>query len=362
MGMMKYEIVMLARLITEKSLSTCLMLGVQNILATVDEIEKGFIDFGIDYNCEQFSQIKFKKEINVIDIFNTLGCITKIDALDYSDYEGANIIFDLNQHKTQTLLPELKYDLVIDGGTLEHVYNVSNAVNNVNNFVNINGFIYHMLPCAGWVNHGFYSFSPTFFIDSYCSENGFELKECKLCFKQPKGQRDRLLFSSDCRLLSDSEINRLIMDNMTSGGVLLECIAQRLENSSRRCEPNQSVYKTDLWNRKREPSDICKEKLDLVMSQYNAGVFLYGIGIWSNRIIDELIKNDLYCCIDGFFDSDISKAETIVRGKKIFYPCKGCLERAKCIIISSYTYEAEIYEMLKNEQLKCKIVKLSELV
>ena len=231
MGMMKYEIVSLASLITEKNLSSCLMIGVQSILATPNEIEKGFIDYHVKYNREQFKALKTKKEINAIDIFHTLDSITKIDALDYSDYEGANIIYDLNTQGADDSLFKLKYDLVIDGGTLEHIYNVSAAINNMNHFVSENGFIYHMLPCAGWVNHGFYSFSPTFFIDTYCLENGFELQECKLCFKQPKGQRDRLMFSSDCRLLNDSEINTLIADNITSGGVLLECLARKKSNN-----------------------------------------------------------------------------------------------------------------------------------
>src|SRR5690606_20333874 len=44
-----------------------------------------------------------------------------IDVMDYSDYEGAQLLHDLN-----TPVPEEwhdRYDAVIDGGSLEHIFN-----------------------------------------------------------------------------------------------------------------------------------------------------------------------------------------------------------------------------------------------
>ena len=41
--------------------------------------------------------------------------------------------------------------------------------------------VIHILPLAGYVDHGFYSFSPTFFEDFYCG-NGFEIKTLDLEF------------------------------------------------------------------------------------------------------------------------------------------------------------------------------------
>ena len=49
--------------------------------------------------------------------------------LDHSDYEGADLLFDLNE----PLPPELEgtFDLIIDGGTLDNVFNPTQAMMNI---------------------------------------------------------------------------------------------------------------------------------------------------------------------------------------------------------------------------------------
>jgi len=44
--------------------------------------------------------------------------------MDYSDYEGAEIILDPNNIVLQEY--HEKFDVVFDGGTCEHVFNVPN--------------------------------------------------------------------------------------------------------------------------------------------------------------------------------------------------------------------------------------------
>ena len=44
-------------------------------------------------------------------------------ALDVSDFEGAEIVFDLNRHNTPAELAG-QFDLVFNGGTIEHVFHV----------------------------------------------------------------------------------------------------------------------------------------------------------------------------------------------------------------------------------------------
>jgi hypothetical protein len=52
-----------------------------------------------------------------------------ISILDYSSYEGANIIHDLNSPVPQNL--EGRFDAVIDSGSLEHVFNFPIAIANI---------------------------------------------------------------------------------------------------------------------------------------------------------------------------------------------------------------------------------------
>lgn len=96
----------------------------------------------------------------------------KIDSIDYSDYEGAKIVWDLN-----TPIPEkLKhnYDLVIDGGTLEHVFNFPMAIKNSIDMIKPGGNFTSITCCNNLAGHGFYQFSPELFFKIFSRKNGFE--------------------------------------------------------------------------------------------------------------------------------------------------------------------------------------------
>jgi predicted O-methyltransferase YrrM len=99
------------------------------------------------------------------DLFNTWG-FSEYVALDVSSYEGADVVFDLNRSD----LPASQLDrfgLIINGGTLEHVFHVPNALNNINRMLKTGGTIVHIAPLHNWIDHGFYQFGPTLFYDYY---------------------------------------------------------------------------------------------------------------------------------------------------------------------------------------------------
>lgn len=110
-------------------------------------------------------------------LFRALGC-SSLRALDVSPYEGAEIIWNLNQAG----VPEPcrgAFDIIFDGGTLEHVFHLPNALANLHEMVSVGGRIIHALPLANYVDHGFYMFSPTFFCDYY-AYNGYVLNQVLL--------------------------------------------------------------------------------------------------------------------------------------------------------------------------------------
>lgn len=89
--------------------------------------------------------------------------------VDFLRTRGVEEILDLNEPQ------ELgKYDLVIDPGTLEHCFNVGQAIVNATKAVKVGGSIFTVSPMT-MVNHGFWNFSPTAWFDFY-RENGFRLK------------------------------------------------------------------------------------------------------------------------------------------------------------------------------------------
>src|SRR5450756_299237 len=81
-----------------------------------------------------------------------------VTSIDISPYEGASVIQDIGA----PLRPDLagKFDLAIDGGTLEHVFNFPVAVGNLMRLVRVGGAVYTQSPCNSLAGHGFYQFSP----------------------------------------------------------------------------------------------------------------------------------------------------------------------------------------------------------
>jgi hypothetical protein len=72
------------------------------------------------------------------------------------------ILFDLNIHAPG---PDLagKFDLVMNLGTTEHVFNQLRAFQTIHSLTRIGGICYHDLPMGGYLNHALYRYDPLFF-------------------------------------------------------------------------------------------------------------------------------------------------------------------------------------------------------
>tara|TARA_A100000164_G_C21747777_1_gene695498 strand:+ start:70 stop:939 length:870 start_codon:yes stop_codon:yes gene_type:complete len=98
---------------------------------------------------------------------------TQVDSYDYSDYEGATKIYDLGVEINENEI----YDTIIDLGTSEHVFNISQSFLNAIKLTKIDGMIIHELPSNNFCGHGLYQLSPEFFFALYSKENGFDETE-----------------------------------------------------------------------------------------------------------------------------------------------------------------------------------------
>lgn len=102
----------------------------------------------------------------------------QITVLDASPYEGAETIHDMNRP-----VPEAwhgRYDVVIDGGTLEHIFNVPTAFANIANLLTVGGTVFLNTPANNMMGHGFYQFSPELMFRIFAQDNGFELRDVLL--------------------------------------------------------------------------------------------------------------------------------------------------------------------------------------
>ena len=104
--------------------------------------------------------------------------VTALAILDYSSYEGANTVHDLNQPIPQNLCG--RFDAVIDGGTLEHVFNFPVAIANVMKMLRVGGTAFVTTPANNLCGHGFYQFSPELMFRVFTRENGFTLRRVTL--------------------------------------------------------------------------------------------------------------------------------------------------------------------------------------
>lgn len=135
--------------------------------------------------------------ITDIILFQSLG-FKSLDSIDYSDFEQCTITHDLNTGVPVELYD--RYDLIVDAGTSEHIFNLPKTLENYNRMLKVGGRIIHALPSStNHMDHGFYMFSPTLFWDYY-SANNWKIEESLLFrhSRRPTGAWDVYKYAPGC--------------------------------------------------------------------------------------------------------------------------------------------------------------------
>lgn len=103
--------------------------------------------------------------------FEMLGA-SQVDSLDFSTFEGATIQHDLNQPLPARL--RAQYDLVFDGGTLEHIFNFPQALKSCMELVRPGGHFVQVTNANNFMGHGFWQISPELIYRVMSPANGFQ--------------------------------------------------------------------------------------------------------------------------------------------------------------------------------------------
>lgn len=183
------------------------------------------------------------------EFLEALG-VQYLDIMDASSYEGATIIHDLNKPLPEAHLE--KWSCVIDGGTLEHVFNFPEAIKSCMRCVRKNG---HLILCTPWNNyagHGFYQFSPELFYRILSPENGFLL--------------ERMLISQNGKWASvpDPDLLRMRIEFWGDNPTDLFICAKRIEVTPLFSKwPQQSDYLRS-WSKDSAPSQLQISKLNTI--------------------------------------------------------------------------------------------------
>jgi len=132
--------------------------------------------------------------------------------------------------------------VVVDAGTLEHVFHLPNVLRNIGFFLRPGGRIIHVSPACNHVDHGLYMFSPTLFW-SYYSTNGFGIEKIQLIRHSRRPEVDPW-FGRDYTPGS--------LDHVSYGGLddslySVLCVATKPESGATSDIPQQHFYVHQGW-------------------------------------------------------------------------------------------------------------------
>ena len=160
-----------------------LTLGNQDVYATYDDLRTMFAERGVParetdsirpHTSKMFEEAwpeRTRDYVHAATFFSMLGLRGYTDLDLYSPDAEPGIVHDLNRPVPADL--EASFGLVLDSGTMEHVFDVRTCMRNIVEMVRLGGWVIHISPANGQIDQGFYQFSPSFFFDYYTA-NGFD--------------------------------------------------------------------------------------------------------------------------------------------------------------------------------------------
>lgn len=163
-------------------LGSMCQLGRQDMFVRPHRLQKVFAKYGTPLTSEQANQLSRGSGGYAENLWRALGA-TDIQSVDASEFEGADLVLDLNQPLPEDL--HERFDTVVDGGTLEHVFAFPTALANAMQLVRQGGTYIAMTPADGEFGHGFYQFSAELLYRCLSPEHGYEVEAMWLGEKLP---------------------------------------------------------------------------------------------------------------------------------------------------------------------------------
>lgn len=228
-----------------------LTLGVQDVHATYDDLAGFFREEGVPLVPvppaeRRPSTSRFLRQTDRVGFvharvfFRMLG-IEEYDDLDFADLEGPTLVHDLNQSVPDGWRG--RYGLVVDGGTIEHIFDVRAVFANIAGLLRVGGEVLHICPVSGWINHGFYQINPCLLYDFY-DANGFDVAGSYLVLLP----RDVARHREEVRPFEYTE-NAFDLDDATHRSLLVLRARKRIEQPLR--IPIQGCYRAPARDSRR---------------------------------------------------------------------------------------------------------------
>ena len=155
-------------------------IGRQHLIADAADLRAAFAALGVTLDPAEFLRAN-----KYADAFFELLGARRVESVDFSDYEGATHIHDMNRPLPEGL--RARFSLVHDGGTLEHVFNVPQGIRNCMEMVRVGGHFTQETVANNCMGHGFWQFSPELIYRVFSEANGYKVEAVLLREMVPGG-------------------------------------------------------------------------------------------------------------------------------------------------------------------------------
>jgi SAM-dependent methyltransferase len=159
------------------SFERTLTLGHQGFYCPPARFKRALGDFGLAGTPDEINRCFSHPPMTALfadEFFRFLGA-KETASVDRNNFEDATLLHDLNEQFPENVRSH--FDLVVDGGTLEHVFNYPAALKNCLELIRVGGHFVTITPVSGQMGHGFYQFSPELFFRVFSAENGFVIRK-----------------------------------------------------------------------------------------------------------------------------------------------------------------------------------------
>jgi SAM-dependent methyltransferase len=177
----------------------------------------------------------------------------EIVSIDISDRDGdINRVANLNSLEDWGTL-EGNVDVILDMGSLEHISNLPNALENYHRLLKPGGTIFFCNPANSYVGHGLYQFSPEFFYRLFENVSGYRAVGCFIEKKVAAPLTSKTGFRSVIYRAPDPAIHarRLMFQSRSKAQILF--LAQKIEHRSLSFDFVQSDYRPEFSKASSRP-------------------------------------------------------------------------------------------------------------
>jgi len=221
-----------------------LLLGRQTVFLTPDQAQQIVVSLGCDLRNTPITYSTTSdspKNTFISDkSFFSLFCDSEVLACDVSDYEGADLVFDLSSEIPKSCTS--RFDFIYNGSVLDNIFNSARALSNSSSMLKASGVAFHyegMLHLGG----AYVKFTPEWFFD-YFAINNFTECQSFVCTFNDVHESDWLLHEWRPYFSRGNQISITPPLDIRNHAIVIS-VAEKGLYSTTEEQPIQAIYRSD---------------------------------------------------------------------------------------------------------------------